>query len=115
MNLDAKRLLFWAPRVLSIHLALFLSVFALDVFGEGYSFGETLLALLIHLAPNFMILIALAIAWRREWVGAVLFSAMGLFLLVASGGESWFISVPLLLIGALFLFNWIYRAELKTR
>jgi len=46
MNTTTKRVLFWAPRVLGILFALFLSLFALDVFSEGYSFGETMLALL---------------------------------------------------------------------
>jgi len=100
--------------VLCILFAVFISLFAIDVFSEGYSFGETILALLIHLVPTCLVIIALVIAWRWEWVGAILFIALALFFLVSSGGESWIISGPLLLIGGLFLFNWIYRAQLKT-
>ena len=94
---------------------MFLSVFALDVFSESYGFGETILALLIHLVPTFIVVISLVIAWRWEWVGAILFIAVALFFLVSSGGESWVISGPLFLVGVLFLFNWIYRAQLKTQ
>lgn len=115
MNTSTKRVLFWAPRVLCILFAMFLSMFALDVFSEGYGFGETILALLIHLVPTAIIVISLVIAWQREWVGVILFIGWALFYLVSSGGESWVISGPLFLVGILFLFNWIYRAQLKTR
>jgi len=114
MQSRTKRVLFWAPRVLCVLLAVFLSIFALDVFSEGYGFGETILALLIHLVPTLIVVIALLIAWRWEWIGAILFIALALFYLISSGGESWIITGPLLLIGILFLFNWIYRTRLNT-
>jgi hypothetical protein len=41
-----KRILLWTPRVLSLLFALFVSLFALDVFGQGYGFWQTTLALL---------------------------------------------------------------------
>jgi glucose-6-phosphate-specific signal transduction histidine kinase len=115
-----KRVLFWTPRVLSILFALFLSLFAFDVFDEGYSFWEAILALLIHLVPVYIVVIVLVLAWRWEWVGAILFTALALVYLVATWGRfHWSaylgISGPLVLLGVLFLFNWIYRAQLRTR
>jgi hypothetical protein len=115
MSTITKRILFWTPRVLCILFALFLSLFALDVFSEGYGFGEAVLALLIHLVPTYLVVIALAIAWRREGVGAILFIALTVFYLVVSRGEGWVIAAPLLLIGVLFLLNWIFRAQLEAR
>ena len=120
MNTSIKRVLFWAPRVLCILFAIFLSLFALDVFSEGYGFGETILALLIHLVPVYIVFIVLVIAWRWEWVGAILFIALALFYLVWSWERfHWIaylvISGPLALSGVLFLFNWIFRAQLRTR
>ena len=114
MNSRTRRVLFWAPRALCILFAAFLSVFALDVFSEGYGLGETTLALLIHLVPTLVVVISLVIAWRWEWVGAILFIALALFYLISSGGESWIVTGPLLLIGVLFLFNWIYTTRLNT-
>jgi hypothetical protein len=38
MNESKRRMLFWTPRLLSILFAIFISLFALDVFGEGYGF-----------------------------------------------------------------------------
>lgn len=115
MNMITKRILFWSPRILGILFTIFLSLFALDVFSERYGVGETILALLIHLVPTYIVVIALAIAWRWELVGAILFMALALFYLAFSGGGSWVISGPLFVVGILFLFNWMYRAQIKTR
>lgn len=120
MNTRTKRLLFWTPRVLSILLAMFLSVFALDVFSEDYGFWQTIGALLLHLIPVYIVVIVLVIAWRRERVGAILFIALALFYLISAVGRlHWFtflvIPGPLVLIGFLFLINWKYRAHLRTR
>jgi hypothetical protein len=86
-------------------------MFALDVFGEGYSVGETILALLIHLIPTLLVVLALVIAWRWEMIGAIMFIALALFYMVSSRGGSWIISAPLFLVGALFLADWIYRKK----
>ena len=98
---------------------MFLSLFALDVFGEGYRFWETILALLIHLVPVYIVIIVLVIAWRWEWIGAILFNALAAFYVVWFWGQfPWAaylaISGLLILVGVLFLFNWIYRAQLRT-
>ena len=120
MNTCVKRVLFWTPRILCILFALLLSLFALDVFSEGYGFLETILALLIHLVPVYIVVIVLVIAWRWEWVGAILFSALAVFYAVWTWGRfplitHLSISGPLVLVGVLFLFNWIFRAQLRTR
>ena len=79
MYINTKRVLFWTPRVLCILFAAFLSMFALDVFREAYGFGETIIALLIHLVPTILVGIVLAIAWRRDWVGMILFTVLAPF------------------------------------
>ena len=120
MKRRAGQLLFWAPRIICLLFAVWLSVFALDVFGEGYGFWETMLTLMMHLIPTALVLIILAVAWRWEWVGAVLFGALAVFYVVWLWGRMPLvtyveISGPLALIGVLFLFNWIHRAQLRTR
>ncbi|MEE4312413.1 MAG: hypothetical protein V2J62_11160 [candidate division KSB1 bacterium] len=115
-----KRTLFWTPRILCILFALFLSLFALDVFGEGHGFWESILGFLIHLIPVYLVIIVLAIAWRWEWVGAVLFTALGLFYIVSTGlRQHWAayltISGGLFLLGILFLLNWIYRKQVRGK
>ena len=114
MNTNTKRLLYWLPRVLTILFALFISIFALDVFGEGYNFWETLIALFMHLVPTFIVIIALLIAWRWERIGAALFIALALLFMLMSRGEGWIIAGPLLVLGVLFLFDWQVNTHLKT-
>jgi len=119
MKRAMKQLLFWTPRILGILFAVFVSLFALDVFDEGYGFWKTILALLMHLIPTGIILIALTIAWRWEGVGGILFIALGVWYLIMFWGRfHWsaymVISGPLFLIGILFLINWLYRRELRT-
>ena len=118
MKNPVKRVVFWMPRILCLLFAVFISLLALDVFGEGYGFWGTIFAFLIHLIPTGIILIALAIAWRWEWIGAILFVALGVWYLIMAWGKfDWItyllIAGPLFLVGALFLVNWLYRAELR--
>jgi len=120
MNTRLKRVLYWTPRVLCLLFAMFLSVFALDVFNQGLGFWQTIGALLLHLVPNFIVLGVLAISWRREWVGAVLFIALAVFYVVWAWRSLPLVAYlpiagALLLIGVLFLLNWIYRDQLRMR
>jgi hypothetical protein len=120
MTKPVKRLLFWTPRILCILLAVFVSLFSFDVFGEGYSFWKTILALLMHLIPTGIILIVLAVSWRWEWVGAIIFSVLGVLYIVMFWGRfKWHvylltISGPLFLVGFLFLINWLYRKQIRA-
>jgi hypothetical protein len=116
MRPNIQRLLFWSPRVLCILFAALLSLFAFDVFSEGVGVGEAILAFLLHLIPVYLVVIVLVVAWRREWVGAVLFNALAAFYVLWTWGRfHWsayaVISGSLALIGVLFLVNWIYRAQ----
>ena len=45
---------------------MFLSLFALDVFGKGYGFWKTVPALAIHLVPVYIVVAVLAIAWLED-------------------------------------------------
>ena len=119
MSVPVKRVVFWMPRILCLLFALFISLFALDVFGAGYGFWETIVALLMHLIPTGIILIALAIAWRWEWIGAILFVAVGAwYVITACGKFAWttylLIVGPAFLIGALFLVNWLRHEKLRS-
>ena len=121
-----KQALFWTPRTLSIIFIAFLSLFALDVFGGPYGFWQTLLALFIHLIPSFVLIAALVLAWRWEWIGAALYAAAGLlYIKLVLPRPSLPIEVrlfrcsviagPALVIAALFLIGWLKRAGLRTK
>jgi len=120
MNRAAKRLLHWTPRVLCIVFAAFISIFAVDVFQKGVPIWQVALALLMHLLPTFLVLLVLALSWRREWVGGALFIALGLLYLLWARNKPFFgwdvvllIAAPLVLVGVLFLLDWRYRAQLR--
>ncbi len=118
----SKQVLFWAPRALSIAFILFISMFALDVFGEGRGFWQTAAALVMHLVPSFVLIAMLALAWRWEWIGVLIpLGLAGLFLwwnyTVRHNAPAavLIIAGPLFLMAALFLAGWLKRAELHAR
>ncbi|HEX4947575.1 MAG TPA: hypothetical protein VFZ34_12975 [Blastocatellia bacterium] len=120
MNETTKRLAYWTPRVLCIAFAVFLSIFALDVFDMPVDFWQKALALLLHLIPTALVLVALAIVWRHEWIGAILFPMLAALHLVTMWGRlNWvgyvLIEGPLLLLGVLFLMNWRNRATPREK
>ena len=119
MNRSMKQLLVWTPRILCLLFAAFLSLFALDVFSEVAGFWQTLAALMMHLIPTGLVLLALVIAWRWESIGGVIFISLGvLHVIISRGNLHWsayaVIVGPLFLVGTLFLANWLCRAKLRT-
>jgi len=120
----SKAVLFWAPRILTLVFIAFLSLFALDAFGEGRGLWGTILALLIHLVPCFILAGVLILAWRWEWIGAALYGSAALFYIVSVSGRhlpaavkaNWMLVIagPALIIAGLFLANWLKRAELRA-
>ena len=97
-------------RTLAILYIAFISMFALDVFGSGYGIWGTTIALFMHLIPSFILIACLLVAWKRPVIGGELFLAMGVVF------TFWFrtyqrldifmmISLPLLIIGILFIIN----------
>ncbi len=111
LRLRTRRLLCWTPRALGILFAAFIGLFALDIFNEGYGFWEALAGFLIHLLPTYLILIAVALGWRWEWLGALLFAALGIAYVVMAWGQfPWttylILTGPAFLVAALFLVSW---------
>jgi hypothetical protein len=100
-------------------------MFALDVFGEGYGFWKTLIALTMHLLPSFVLIFALILAWRWEWVGAALFGAAGTLYVTWVFARpippairlNWIVTIagPAFVVAALFLVDWLKRSEIHAR
>lgn len=111
----SKPLLYWTPRVLGMIAAGFLGLFALDVFGEGHGVWGTVQAFAIHLLPSAVVLAAVAIAWRWEVAGGILFILAGvgyIFMVGPTRHPDWIamIAGPLWLVGALFLASRAFHA-----
>lgn len=105
-----RRLLHWSPRVLAVGFALFLALFAMDVFGEFESIGGTLIALFMHLIPTFLLLIAAAIAWRNPVSGGALFLLLGVLSIVQFDTYEHpisflLVSFPAFVVGVLFIWD----------
>ena len=106
----------WIPRVMGILFAVFVSFFALDVFGQGTGFWKTLLSLLVHLIPTFLIIVILIFSWKRPWIGGFCFTLLGIVYLIWSsqtGRGSETIYIPVFLVAAFFLTSWLLRKEIK--
>lgn len=106
-----KRWVWWAPRVLSFAFAAFLSLFALDVFGEGRDALGTIAALAVHLVPVYVVLLTLWIAWKHEWAGTIVYAMLAVaYIVMANPRFPWqtlaAISGPLFVMSALFFASW---------
>jgi hypothetical protein len=118
MNKATRTLLFWTPRVLCLAVALFLALFAFDVFGEPGTVWMKVVGFAIHLAPTWALLVVLALAWRWEWIGAAACFAMAGFYAATFGRHhlDWdlIIAGPVVLVGVLFLVGWVYRKQIRA-
>lgn len=119
MKRSPQRTLLLVARILGIALALFLSLFAFDVFDLEGSFWEKLGGFLIHLTPSWLVLLAVALSWRWPWLsGALMIGLAGLYVaLFRAPVEAYLLLAgPALLTGALFLWAWAAgKQEWKER
>jgi hypothetical protein len=122
-----KSILFlhWAPRILAIVAILFISVFSLDAFQPGVPLTHEILAWLMHMIPSFVLIIILVIAWKWENIGGIIFLSLGMaftpFIFwgnYANNHSVWIslvvvltITVPLILVGALFMMSYYTRRK----
>jgi formate hydrogenlyase subunit 3/multisubunit Na+/H+ antiporter MnhD subunit len=115
-----NKILYWTPRILTIAFILFLGLFALDVFDGNESLMKKSVEFLIHLIPNFVLILILIVTWKHEWVGTIAFILAGIAYIVMFWGRFpvatyLTISGPLFLIGILFWMNWTNRKKLSPK
>jgi general stress protein CsbA len=99
----------WLPRVVAILFTLFISLFALDVSEGG---PVKMLDLLMHLLPTFFCVLIILLAWRREWLGALIFLALAaVYAWWAREHMQWILLIggPMLLLAGLYLAAWMQR------
>ena len=111
--------LHWTPRIGMLLFALCVSLFGLDIFGQGYTLWETIVGLTMHLLPTFLLLGVLAVAWRWPAAGGILVLVVaGLFLVQFGGGSDLFWMLlfigPPVAIGLMFLADWWLRNEVDS-
>lgn len=121
MKTDNNKFIYWSPRILSIFFVLFLMLFSLDVFGQGNTLSETVIAFLMHNIPSFILAFVVVLSWKYEIIGAVCFLAAGLLYLALaiSSGENvlmkfvWSIQIsgPAFYIAIMYWLNWKYKSK----
>ncbi len=99
------KILYWLPRGLGILFALFISLFALDVFNEGMSW-RAWGGFFIHLIPVYILILVLLLAWRWEWVGVVFYPLLAFAYLISMPHFPF--SVYVLIVGPLFLLSLLF-------
>lgn len=118
----------WIPRVLTIIMILFVSMFALDSFAPGLTIWKQVTAFAIHLIPTYILLAILYVAWKWEKIGGIIFVAFGLlctpfvFMLNYNRtGSIWVgagivlaITFPFIVVGVLYLVSDYLRRNRKT-
>lgn len=103
-----RKILYWASRTLAILAILFMMMFSLDCFDSKWEMKDQLVCLLMHNIPAFIILLVLAIAWRWELAGGILFllaSLVGIIYFRGLSGNSGvlIIMLPFTITGVLFI------------
>lgn len=119
------KLIHWLPRIICIIAILFVSLFAADAFSPELTFWQQLGAFVIQLIPSFILLFFLIVAWRREYVGGIIFMIVGLgtspfvFILNYRMNHSiWlssaiilFITIPFVVVGFLFVVSYFLKKK----
>ena len=101
--------LLWISRALAIAVALFIGLFALDAFGEGRGFWTSVAGFVVHLLPTFVLLATIAAAWRRPWIGGLVFlSLAAVYVIWAREHPNWILAIagPLTLVATLYFLSW---------
>jgi len=73
---------------MAVAFALFLAMFAADVFLEGNNFIVTSGAFLLHLVPAFSVILLVILGWRRDGLAAIGFGVLAIAFWVALSGWS---------------------------
>lgn len=108
----------WSARVLGIAFALFISIFAMDVFSANDDFRDTLPALYLHLIPALIVMLFVIISWKRELIGGIFFTLLGILYIILEWGKfDWpayvLIAGPMLILGILYFVGWNETIHLK--
>ena len=117
MHKRSGTLLLWSPRVLALLVCAFLSLFALDAFGNGKALRDAVPDFALHLAPVLTLLAVVGISWRWPWVGGLVFTALAIaYAYTVRNHVSWVlcISGPLLVVGVLYLWSWRGHRTLRA-
>jgi hypothetical protein len=107
-----EKALYFIPRIFTILAILFMGMISLDAFEGTTTFGQKLLAFLMHNIGVLLLTGILIVAWKRELLGGILFIAaaiLGLIYFHSFTGNPGSIVVigPFFLTGVMFILHHI--------
>lgn len=114
------KFILWAPRVISVILIFFISLFAFDGFVPGATRMNNSLSLLIGLLPAAILALSLVLAWFFKLAGGITFVILGIAMTLffhTPHDEISFLrlSLPVLIVGLLFLLSHFYEKSAPVR
>ena len=104
MNKKLESFLHWLPKVLNILLIFLFILLSGDIFDLQLGFWGTILGLLIHNIPTYIIIAVLVFAWRRPIVGAISFIVLDFFYFFSFNRE-YLVKLPLTLMVLVIAFT----------
>jgi hypothetical protein len=115
------RLVYLIPRITGIIIAVFISLFALDVFDMDGTIWQKIVGFIIHAAPSLIFGLVMFFAWVRPLAGAIVFGLGALYFLFYFVMENEFgfsnfliFAFPLAIISVLFYINWKWKLSAKS-
>ena len=106
---------------------LFVSLFAADAFDSDYTIQQQLSSFFMHLIPSFILLTFLLVAWKWEFIGGIIFTAVGIvmspviffhnynvnhFSIAECIGVILMITFPFIVVGILFIISYFKKKKL---
>lgn len=115
-----EKALYFIPRIFTILAILFLGIFSLDAFEGTSTFGQKMLAFLMHNISVLILTGILIVAWKRELLGGILFivaSVFGLFFFNSFTGNLASIIVigPFFLTGVMFIMHHVMFKKVNPK
>ncbi len=119
MSLSVIKFIGWVARIFALLFTIFIALFATEAFNRHQAWQLILLAFFMQLIPAFLVLVATLVAWYKPNIGGWLFVFAGFAYTI----WAWqrfpmitfcFISVPLMVIGILFILQSYLQNHFKS-
>ena len=119
-------IIFWPPRILAILFVIFLGIMSLNGLSARMSWQQFLNGLFVNNIPTLIVMAVLLVSWEIEIIGGLAFLLIGagyyFYADSLPGIQFWLpeipwnlsIIIPTLVIGFLFIINWIGKRKLKA-
>ncbi len=107
----------WIPRGVLFFFIAFLFLFAFDAFSTPQDFGEQLMDFIIHSLPSWILIIVLAVTWKKPFLSGIsllVLATIGMLFFSTYQRLSGFmvVTLPPMLIGLSFI---IYDKMIKDK